>query len=201
MKNEQKLLIVEPFQNTTIEERVTLLEIQVIVIQDDLTGLDEDVNGVEVDLTELEGDVNFLFDEQVIQDERLFNLEQENDVIDTRLLIIDNDLEGEFIELINSFYFGSLILVGEKTYFQRTLKCRLLCFDIERLIDLQAAASSLDFRVTALEENGGSGGNSSVAELEVRVETLEGTTADHETRISASEVDINGKTFSFMNMN
>ena len=33
---------------------------------------------------------NFLFDEQVIQDERILDLEQENDVIDTRLLIIDS---------------------------------------------------------------------------------------------------------------
>ena len=47
--------------------------------------------------------------------------------------------------------------------------------------------------MTALEENGGDDGNSSVAELEVRVETLEGTAADHETRISAAETDINGK--------
>ena len=37
-------------------------------------------------------------------------------------------------------------------------------------------------------ENGGS-------ELEVRVEALEGTAADHETRISVAEVDINGKEF------
>ena len=44
-----------------------------------------------------------------------------------------------------------------------------------------------------MEENGGGDGNSSVAELEVRVETLEGTAADHETRISAVEVDVNGK--------
>ena len=51
---------------------------------------------------------------------------------------------------------------------------------------------ALDFRVTALEENGGGDGNSSVAELEVRVEALEGTAADHETRISAAETDING---------
>ena len=53
----------------------------------------------------------------------------------------------------------------------------------------------LDFRVTVLEENGGVDGNSSVAELEVRVETLEETAADHETRISAAEVDVNGKTY------
>ena len=46
--------------------------------------------------------------------------------------------------------------------------------------------------MTALEENGGSDGNSSVAELEVRVETLEGTAVDHETRISDTEVDVSG---------
>ena len=88
------LLFVESFQNTTIEERVSLLEIQVVVIQDDLTEVDE-----RVEL--LEGDVNFLFDEQVIQDERLLNLEQENDVIDTRLLLIDNELQGEIIVVIS----------------------------------------------------------------------------------------------------
>ena len=59
--------------------------------------------------------------------------------------------------------------------------------------DLQDTTLALDFRVTVLEENGGSDGNSSVAELEVRVETLEGTAADHETRISTVESDINGK--------
>ena len=46
--------------------------------------------------------------------------------------------------------------------------------------------------MTVLEENGGSNGNSSVAELEVRVETLEVTAADHETRISTTESDITG---------
>ena len=50
----------------------------------------------------------------------------------------------------------------------------------------------MDFRVTVLEENGGDDGNSSVAELEVRVETLEGTAADHETRLTATETDIEG---------
>ena len=47
--------------------------------------------------------------------------------------------------------------------------------------------------MTVLEENGGGNGNSSVAELEVRVETLEGTAADHETRISTTESDIEGE--------
>ena len=35
--------------------------------------------------------------------------------------------------------------------------------------------------------------NSSVVELEMRMETLEGTATDHETRISAVEADANGK--------
>ena len=56
-------------QNNTLEERVSLLEIQVDEIEEDITI-------TRIDLTELEGDVNFLFDEQVIQDERLLNLEQ-----------------------------------------------------------------------------------------------------------------------------
>ena len=43
------------------------------------------------------------------------------------------------------------------------------------ITDLQDTTLALDFRVTALEENGGSDGNSSVAELKVRVEILEGT--------------------------
>ena len=59
--------------------------------------------------------------------------------------------------------------------------------------DLQDTTLNLDLRVTDLEETGGDGGNSSVAELEIRVETLEGTAADHETRISATESDIVGK--------
>ena len=42
-------------QNVTIEERVSLLEIQVV---------------------DLDEDVDFLFDEQIIQDERLLNLKQ-----------------------------------------------------------------------------------------------------------------------------
>ena len=58
--------------------------------------------------------------------------------------------------------------------------------------DLQDTTLALDFRVTVLEENGGDDGNSSVAELEARVESLEGTAVDHETRISAVETDVNG---------
>ena len=63
-----------------------------------------------------------------------------------------------------------------------------MCF----IVVLEDTTLALDFRVTALEENGGGNGNSSVVELEVRVEALERTAADHETRISAAEMDIAG---------
>ena len=68
---------------------MTILESQVVELEEDLTVLDEDFTGLEVDLTELDEYVDFLFDEQIIQDERLLTLEQEND-------IIDDELESEF---------------------------------------------------------------------------------------------------------
>ena len=61
-------------QNTSIDERVALLELQV-------ANLDEDVD--------------FLFDEEVIQDEKLLNLEQETEEIDEQLIIVDDALEGK----------------------------------------------------------------------------------------------------------
>ena len=54
---------------------------------------------------------------------------------------------------------------------------------------LQDTTLALDFRVTILESDV----NSSVAELEVRIETLEGTTADHEIRISTTESDVTSR--------
>ena len=66
-------------------------------------------------------------------------------------------------------------------------------------VGVLATTITLDFALTAVEEAVGSGGNSTVAELEVRVETLEGTATDHETRISATESDVNGrKPFQFV---
>ena len=57
---------------------------------------------------------------------------------------------------------------------------------------LQDTTLELESRVTVLEEDGGDGGNSSVAELEVRVETLEGTAIEHETRLTSAEAEIEG---------
>ena len=66
-----------------------------VVIQDDLTEIDEDVTGLEVDLTELDENVDFLFDEQVIQDERLLNLEETNLQIAVELAEVNVDLLGK----------------------------------------------------------------------------------------------------------
>ena len=49
----------------TIEERVSVLEGQMDVLQDEITDIYEDVD--------------FLFDEQVLQDERLLELEDETE--------------------------------------------------------------------------------------------------------------------------
>ena len=48
-----------------------MLEIQMVQVEDDIDGLG-------VDLSELEGDVDFLFDDQLIQDQRIFNVEEES---------------------------------------------------------------------------------------------------------------------------
>ena len=69
----------------------------------------------------------------------------------------------------------------------------ILLIDLFSFTALEDTTLALDFQVTAPEENGGGDGNSSVADLELRVETLEGTAADHETRISAAQSDINCK--------
>ena len=69
---------------------------------------------------------------------------------------------------------------------------RLITATILSNTELQDTTLALDFRVSILEENGGDGGKSSIAELEVRVEELEGTTADHDTMIAAMESDVTG---------
>ena len=59
---------------------MTVLEIQVTDIREDITEIDEDVTAVAEN-------VDFLFDEQVIQDERLLGLEN-------RVLDVENNVDG-----------------------------------------------------------------------------------------------------------
>ena len=72
-----------------------MLEIQVADLREDVTVVQGDVVEVDEDLTELEGDVNFLFDEQVIQDEILFSLEGGVDVIESDIVTINGELDSE----------------------------------------------------------------------------------------------------------
>ena len=50
----------------------------------------------------------------------------------------------------------------------------------------------MDLRVSTLEENGGDDGNSSISGLELRVETLEGVTANPDVRLLVAEENIEG---------
>ena len=59
---------------------MALLELQVLDIQEDVGNLDENVD--------------FLFDEQVIQDERIFSLEETSDQIIVQLVQINGNVEG-----------------------------------------------------------------------------------------------------------
>ena len=62
--------------------------------------IQEDITGLGVDLTGLDEDVGFLFDEQVIQDERLLNLETETEEIEEQLVVMGDELESKFLELM-----------------------------------------------------------------------------------------------------
>ena len=67
---------------------MSLLEIQVIEIEEDLDDLDQDVN--------------FLFDDQVIQNERIFELETTSDQVEIELARINEDVEG-MLNLVKKF--------------------------------------------------------------------------------------------------
>ena len=66
---------------------------------------------LELQVTDLDQDVNFLFDEQVIQDERLLELEQTDNQVVVELVEINADLQGKIIKFCelnfySSFFFG-----------------------------------------------------------------------------------------------
>ena len=81
---------------------MTILEIQVADTQEDLT--------------ELEGDVNFLFDEQIIQDERLFTLEQTTDAINVELDLIDDEFDTIGSELESELWIIILLHINISYY-------------------------------------------------------------------------------------
>ena len=58
------------------------------------------VGEIQNDIKTLEQNDNFLFDEQVIQDERLLNLEVRSDETVDELEEIDNSVQSEFDQLL-----------------------------------------------------------------------------------------------------
>ena len=130
------------------------------------------VTDLEENVVDLDEDVDFLFDETVIQDQRLLNLEEASVQVTVELAEVNVNIQGK----------------------SHTVLLQSLCINIYvkpinvsfPFTDLETTDQVLDFRVSVLEENGGSDGNSSVAELEVRVETLEGTAA-REYRVTMAE--------------
>lgn len=80
-------------QNLTIDERVSILEIQVVEIFSDVEKVEEATG--------------FLFDEQVIQDQRLFALEQDADELDDEVEALEDDFSGwSFLTLQKKRWFN-----------------------------------------------------------------------------------------------
>ena len=54
---------------------------------------------LELQVVDLDKDVDFLFDEQVIQDERLLGLENRALDVETRMLEVENEVEGSHLKV------------------------------------------------------------------------------------------------------
>ncbi len=156
-------------QNLTIEERVTILEAEMTEVFSDV--------GAVMD------DVDFLFDEQFLQDQRLLNLEIETNDLDDEILRLDDTIEG-CEEHITMYSFG--------IYFIEWMNKQLSsCFTV-----LQIRTLSLENRVLILEENGGgSHDNSSIVDLEIRVTDLEIENADQAENIATNTHNLAGAWF------
>ena len=65
--------------NDTLEERVAILEFQVAGLEGDVTSIIVDVTDQEEDLDLVEGEIAVISAEQVLQDERILELEVDSD--------------------------------------------------------------------------------------------------------------------------
>ena len=78
---EERVSVLE-FQMSNVEEDVTTINTEIIVISDDITNINTDVETLEDEVTDLDEDVEsqltIIAAEQVLQDERLLAIE-END--------------------------------------------------------------------------------------------------------------------------
>ena len=65
--------------DTTIEEKITILEFQVADLTKDITDLGLEVTDLGDDIDVIDGEVAVLFADQVIQDERILELEADSE--------------------------------------------------------------------------------------------------------------------------
>ena len=80
--------------------------------------IEEDITGLSIGLAEVDQNVDFLFDEQVIQDERLFSLEQTSLDVLGELDSVEDELESEFeISLLTSYKAICIIILRLHTIF------------------------------------------------------------------------------------
>ena len=64
----------------------------------------EDLATTDENVADLDQDVNFLFDEQIIQDERLFSLEQTADDVDDTLDLVNEEIDSKSYGRKQKFY-------------------------------------------------------------------------------------------------
>ena len=111
--------------NTTIEERVSLLELQVV---------------------DLDEDVDFLFDEQIIQDERLLSLENRMLDSENRHLETENIVEGK-ISII--FYCRHHCLRNKRRLPKTKIKLLLYCWQAAVSVVIKVLTRGISYLIFA----------------------------------------------------
>ena len=144
--------------DTDLEQRVTFLEFQMVNVNEELVTIKEDLVDVENGVENVEGQITVIFTDQVIQDERLLELETDAESVAVAIVGLDNSintLETIDVALNNSIY-GLDSRVSALEELNSTIVD--LTNDIEdlELMDSELASqiNDLNTRLTFLEQNG-----------------------------------------------
>ena len=78
--------------DTDLEERVTFLEFQMVNVNEELVTITEDLIGVENRVVNAEGQITVVLADQVIQDERLLELETDAESVAVAIVGLDNSI-------------------------------------------------------------------------------------------------------------
>ena len=84
--------------DTDLEERVTVLEFQMNNVNEKIVTINDDVSALDVTITDLDKDVEeqitIIQADQVVEDERLLNVEYEVEEMEASVLVIEEDVTG-----------------------------------------------------------------------------------------------------------